>query len=286
VTNQIKTGLFLGLLTALLLVLGQAMGGRGGLLIALCFAVAMNVGSYWFSDKIVLSMYRAKELDEADAPGLFELVRRLAQNAGLPMPKLYLILQEQPNAFATGRNPEHAAIAVTEGILRLVSTEELAGVLGHEMAHVKHRDILVQTVASVVAGGVTGLATMLRWGAIFGMGGRDSEGNEGGVGALGTILLAIVAPIAALHIQMAISRSREFLADETGAKLAGNPLPLAGALQKLESYAQVLPMRGANPATENMFIVSPLGGGGVAGLFSTHPPTEERVRRLTAMAGR
>jgi len=281
--NQLKTGLFLGLLTALLLVLGQAMGGRGGLLIALGFAVVMNVSSYWFSDKIVLSMYRARQLSEEDAPGLFDLVRRLSQNAGLPMPKLYLVPQEQPNAFATGRNPEHAAIAVTEGILRLVSQEELAGVLGHEMAHVKHRDILVQTVASVVAGAVTGIAGMLKWGAILGMGGRDRQGGMNGMAA---ILLAVVAPIAALLIQMAISRSREFMADETGAKLAGNPLPLAGALQKLENYAKALPMEGANPATENMFIVSPLGGGGMAGLFSTHPPTEERVRRLTAMASR
>jgi len=279
--NQLKTGLFLGLLTALLLVLGQAMGGRGGLLIALGFAVVMNVSSYWFSDKIVLSMYRAKELSEEDAPGLFDLVRRLSQNAGLPMPRLYLVPQEQPNAFATGRDPQHAAIAVTEGILRLVSQEELAGVLGHEMAHVKHRDILVQTVASVVAGAITGIAGMLRWGAILGMGGRDRQG-----GGAGAILLAIIAPIAALLIQMAISRSREFMADETGARLAGNPLPLAGALTKLENYAKALPMEGANPATENMFIVSPLGGGGMAGLFSTHPPTQERVRRLTAMAGR
>ena len=281
--NQLKTGLFLGLLTAVLLILGQALGGRGGLMIALAFAVVMNVGSYWFSDKIVLSMYKARELSEEDAPGLFDLVRQLAKNAGLPMPRLYLVPQEQPNAFATGRNPAHAAIAVTEGILRLVSPEELAGVLGHEMSHIKHRDILVQTVASVVAGAITSIAGMIKWGALFGMG-RDREG--GGMGAGGAILLAIVAPIAALLIQMAISRSREFMADETGAKLSGNPLPLAGALQKLENYAKALPMEGANPATESMFIVSPLSGGGISGLFATHPPTEERVRRLTAMAGR
>jgi len=281
--NQIKTGLFLGLLTALLLIMGQAMGGQSGLIIALGLAVVMNVGSYWFSDKIVLSMYGAKQLTEADAPGLFAVVRRLAQNAGLPMPKLYLVPQEQPNAFATGRNPEHAAIAVTEGILRLVSTEELAGVLGHEMSHVKHRDILVQTVASVVAGAITSIAGMLKWGALFGMGGRDREGG-GGMGAAAAILLAVVAPIAALLIQMAISRSREFMADATGAQLAGNPLPLAGALQKLENYAQAMPMQNANPATENMFIISPLGGGGISGLFATHPSTEERIRRLTAMA--
>jgi heat shock protein HtpX len=283
--NQIKTGLLLGLLTALLILLGQALGGRGGLIIALAFAVVMNVGSYWFSDKIVLSMYRARELEQADAPGLFDIVGQLARNAGLPMPRIYLLPQEQPNAFATGRDPAHAAVAVTEGLLRMVSPEELAGVLGHEMAHVKHRDILVQTVTSVVAGAVTGIAGMLKWGALFGMGGMGRDDDEGGRGAGGAILLAIVAPVAALLIQMAISRSREFMADETGAKLAGTPLPLAGALTKLEAYAQTAPMRDANPATENMFIVNPLSGAGVAGLFSTHPPTEERVRRLRAMAG-
>ena len=281
--SQIKTGLLLGLLTALLMLLGQALGGRGGLMIALLFAVVLNVGSYWFSDRIVLSMYRAQELSEEDAPGLYDLVRQLAGRAGLPMPKIYLIPQEQPNAFATGRNPDHAALAVTEGLLRLVSPDELAGVLGHEMGHIKNRDILVQTIAAVVGGAITGIANMLQWGAIFGLGRSD---DEGGPGALGAILMAIVAPIAALLIQMAISRSREFLADETGAKLAGNPLPLAGALKKLDDFAHNVPMPGANPATENMFIVSPLSGGGVAGLFSTHPPTEERIRRLRAMAGK
>ncbi|WP_243358417.1 zinc metalloprotease HtpX [Fundidesulfovibrio terrae] len=282
-TSQIKTGLLLGLLTAVLVLMGQALGGKGGMVIALAFAVIMNVGSYWFSDRIVLSMYRAQELSEEDAPGLFDLVRQLSTNAGLPMPKIYLVPQEQPNAFATGRNPEHAAVAVTEGLLRLVSPDELAGVLAHEMGHIKNRDILVQTVAAVVGGAITGIAGMLKWGAIFGMG-RDSEEGGGG-GAFGAILMALVAPIAAMLIQMAISRSREYLADETGAKLAGNPLPLAGALKKLDEYAQAVPMQGANPATENMFIINPLSGGGVASLFSTHPPTEERIRRLRAMAG-
>ncbi|MFZ5428409.1 MAG: zinc metalloprotease HtpX [Thermodesulfobacteriota bacterium] len=284
-TSQIKTGLLLGLLTALLVLLGSAMGGKTGLVIALVFAVLMNVGSYWFSDKIVLRMYNAKELSEEDAPGLFDLVRQLAGRGGLPMPKLYLIPQEQPNAFATGRNPANAAVAVTEGLLRLVSPDELAGVLAHELGHVKNRDILVQTVAAVVGGAITGIANMLQWGAIFGMG-RSSEEEGGGMGTFGAIAMAIVAPIAAMLIQMAISRSREYLADETGARLAGNPLPLAGALQKLDDYAHRVPMHGANPATENMFIVSPLSGGGVASLFSTHPPTEERIRRLRAMAGR
>ncbi|WP_027191996.1 zinc metalloprotease HtpX [Fundidesulfovibrio putealis] len=284
-TSQLKTGLLLGLLTAVLVLMGSAMGGKTGLVIALVMAVVMNVGSYWFSDRIVLSMYRAQELSEEDAPGLFDLTRQLAANAGLPMPKLYLVPQEQPNAFATGRNPANAAVAVTEGLLRLVSPEELSGILAHEMAHIKNRDILVQTIAAVVGGAITSVATMLQWGAIFGMG-RSSDEEGGGGGAFGAILMAIVAPIAAMLIQMAISRSREYLADETGAKLAGNPLPLAGALQKLDDYAHAIPMHGANPATENMFIISPLSGGGVAGLFSTHPPTEERIRRLRAMAGR
>lgn len=284
-TSQLKTGLLLGLLTAVLVLMGSAMGGKTGLVIALVMAIVMNVGSYWFSDRIVLSMYRAQELSEEDAPGLFDLVRQLSANAGLPMPKLYLVPQEQPNAFATGRNPANAAVAVTEGLLRLVSPEELTGVLAHEMAHIKNRDILVQTIAAVVGGAITSVATMLQWGAIFGMG-RSSDEEGGGGGAFGAILMAIVAPIAAMLIQMAISRSREYLADETGAKLAGNPLPLAGALKKLDDYAHAIPMQGANPATENMFIISPLSGGGVAGLFSTHPPTEERIRRLRAMAGR
>ncbi|GFK93115.1 Protease HtpX [Fundidesulfovibrio magnetotacticus] len=281
-TSQLKTGLLLGLLTALLLLMGQAMGGKAGLVIALIMALVMNVGSYWFSDRIVLRMYNAQELSEADAPGLFDLVRQLAQRGNMPMPKLYLVPQAQPNAFATGRNPQNAAVAVTEGLLNLVSTDELAGVLAHELAHIKNRDILVQTVAAVVGGAVTSVASMLQWGAIFGMGRSDEEGGGGGFGA---ILMAILAPIAAMLIQMAISRSREYLADATGAQLAGNPLPLAGALKKLDDYAHAVPMQGANPATENMFIVSPLSGGGVAGLFSTHPPTEERIRRLRAMAG-
>ena len=282
-TSQLKTGLLLGLLTALLLLMGQAMAGKAGLVIALGLALVMNVGSYWYSDRIVLSMYNARELSEEDAPGLFDLVRQLAQRGGLPMPRIYLVPQEQPNAFATGRNPQHAAVAVTEGLLTLVSPDELAGVLAHEMGHIKNRDILVQTVAAVVGGAVTSVASMLQWGALFGMGRSDEEG--GGGGAFGAILMAILAPIAAMLIQMAISRSREYLADATGAQLAGNPLPLAGALKKLDDYAHAVPMRGANPATENMFIISPLSGGGVSSLFSTHPPTEERIRRLRAMAG-
>ena len=284
-TSQIKTALLLGALTAVLVLIGSAMGGKAGMVIAFGLALVMNVGSYWYSDKIVLSMYQAQQLTEADAPGLFDLVRQLALRGGLPMPRIYLVPQEQPNAFATGRNPEHAAVAVTEGLLTLVSPDELAGVLAHEMGHIKNRDILVQTVASVVAGAITSMANMLQWGAIFGMG-RSSDEEGGGGGAFGAILMAILAPLAAMLIQIAISRSREYLADETGARLAGNPLPLAGALKKLDDFAHARPMPGANPATESMFIVSPFAGGGVAGLFSTHPPTEERIRRLRAMAGR
>ncbi len=282
-TSQLKTALLLGLLTALVLFIGQAMGGRSGLYVAFAFALIMNVGSYWFSDRIVLSMYRARELSPADAPGLHAMVGELAHNAGIPKPRIYLIPQEAPNAFATGRNPEHGAVAVTEGIMRLLSPEELRGVLAHELGHVTNRDILVQTVAAVLGGVVMMLANMLQWAAIFG-GGRSDE--EGGSNPLAAIALAILAPIAAMLIQMAISRSREFLADATGAKISGQPLALASALGKIEGYAKEIPMRGANPATENMFIISPFSAGTAANWFSTHPPTAERIRRLREMAGR
>ncbi|QLA16984.1 zinc metalloprotease HtpX [Desulfolutivibrio sulfoxidireducens] len=282
-TSQFKTALLLGLLTALVLFIGQAMGGRSGLYVAFAFALIMNVGSYWFSDRIVLAMYRARELAPHDAPGLHDMVGELARNAGIPKPKIYLIPQEAPNAFATGRNPEHGVVAVTQGIMRLLSPEELRGVLAHELGHVKNRDILVQTVAAVLGGVVMMLANMLQWAAIFG-GGRSDE--EGGSNPLAAIALAILAPIAAMLIQMAISRSREFLADATGAKISGQPLALASALGKIEGYAKEIPMRGANPATENMFIISPFSAGTAANWFSTHPPTAERIRRLREMAGR
>jgi heat shock protein HtpX len=282
-TSQLKTALLLGLLTALVLFIGQAMGGRSGLYVAFVFALIMNVGSYWFSDRIVLSMYRARELAPQDAPGLHAMVGELAQNAGIPKPKIYLIPQEAPNAFATGRNPEHGVVAVTEGIMRLLSPEELRGVLAHELGHVKNRDILVQTVAAVLGGVVMMLANMLQWAAIFG-GGRSDE--EGGSNPLAAIALAILAPIAAMLIQMAISRSREFLADATGATISGQPLALASALSKIEGYSRQIPMRGANPATENMFIISPFSAGTAANWFSTHPPTAERIRRLREMVGR
>ncbi len=283
-SSQIKTALLLGLLTALILIVGQAMGGRTGLVVAFVLALVMNLGSYWFSDKIVLSMYGARELSPADAPGLHAMVEELARNGGIPKPRVMIVPQESPNAFATGRNPEHGVVAVTEGILRLLSPEELRGVLAHELAHIRNRDILVQSIAAVLGGAVVMMANMLQWGAIFGMGSRDeNEGN--GPGLVGGLLMAILAPIAASLIQMAISRSREFLADATGARISGTPLALAGALAKLDSYARQIPMQ-ANPATENMFIVNPFAGLSMASLFSTHPSTEERILRLREMAGR
>lgn len=283
-TSQLKTALLLGLLTVLICVVGQAMGGRSGLVVAFVLALAMNLGSYWFSDKIVLSMYSARELSPADAPGLHAMVEELARNGGIPKPRVMLIPQDAPNAFATGRNPEHGVVAVTQGIMRLLSPEELRGVLAHELSHIKNRDILVQSIAAVLGGAVMMMANMLQWASIFG-GARGEDEEGGGMGVLGGLLMAILAPIAASLIQMAISRSREYLADATGAELSGAPLALAGALGKLDDYSRQIPMN-ANPATENMFIVNPFAGMSMASLFSTHPPTEERIRRLRAMAGR
>jgi heat shock protein HtpX len=280
-TSQLKTALLLGLLTALLLLMGQALGGTTGLFIAFAVAMVMNVGSYWYSHKIVLSMYKARELSPADAPALHQMVDELSANAGLPKPKVFLIPQDSPNAFATGRNPEHGVVAVTEGIMRLLSPQELRGVIAHELAHIGNRDILVQTVAAVVGGTIVMLANWMQWAAIFGMGRGDDE--EGG-NPLATLALAFLAPMAAGLIQMAISRSREYLADETGAKYSGDPMALAGALEKLSTYSQKVPMQSANPATENMFIVNPFAGGGVTRLFSTHPPIEDRVARLRNMS--
>lgn len=283
-TSQLKTALLLGLLTVLICIVGQALGGRSGLVIAFGLALAMNLGSYWFSDKIVLSMYSARELSPADAPGLHAMVEELARNGGIPKPRIMLIPQDAPNAFATGRNPEHGVVAVTQGIMRLLSPEELRGVLAHELGHIKNRDILVQSIAAVLGGAVMMMANMLQWASIFG-GARGEDEEGGGMGVLGGLLMAILAPIAASLIQMAISRSREYLADATGAELSGAPLALAGALGKLDDYSRQIPMN-ANPATENMFIVNPFAGMSMASLFSTHPPTEERIRRLRAMAGR
>ncbi len=279
--NTLKTGLLLTVMTVLFLLIGNALGGQSGMTLAFVLALAMNGFSYWFSDKIVLRMYGANEVSEAEAPQLHSTVRRLATAAGVPMPKVYIIPEESPNAFATGRNPQHAAVAVTQGILRILSPDELEGVLAHEMSHVRNRDILVGTIAATLAGAVMMLARMAQFAAIFG-GGRSRD-DEGGGGIFGLIFMAIVAPLAAMLVQMAVSRSREYLADETGAKLCGRPLSLASALQKISGWSREAPMD-ASPATAHMFIISPLTGGTVMSWFSTHPPVEKRVERLRAMA--
>lgn len=282
--NRFRTMILLTALTMLIVFLGKLLGGSQGMLIALILALVMNFGSYWFSDKIVLAMYRAQTVSEHEAPELYRMVRELAMSAGLPMPKLAIIPSETPNAFATGRNPEKAVVAVTEGILRLLSPQELRGVLAHELAHVKNRDILVGTIAATLAGAIMFIADMVRWSAIFG-GFRSSDEEEGGgLGIVGMMVVAVVAPIAAMLIQMAVSRSREYLADETGAMIARNPLGLANALEKLAIASQRIPMVEAKPATAHLFIVNPLSGGTLVNLFSTHPPIEERIRRLRAMA--
>ncbi len=270
----------MALLTILLILVGGAIGGRGGMTTAFLLAGAMNFFSYWFSDKIVLRMYGAQEIEEQDNPRFYSMVRYLAGRAGLPMPKVYVIQDDSPNAFATGRNPDHAAVAATTGIMRLLNDEELAGVMAHELGHVKNRDILISTLAATFAGAITYLAHMAQWGAMFG-GGR-SDDDEGG-GMFGLILMAILAPIAAMLVQMAISRSREFGADAAGAHISGNPLSLARALQKLELGSQQIPLN-ANAATAHMFIVNPLTGGGLMSLFSTHPPIPERVNRLEELS--
>ena len=278
--NTMKTFFLMALLTVLLVFAGNLIGGNNGMIVAFLFAVAMNFGTYWFSDKLVLRMYKAQEMNPDDNPMLFRMTGELTQRAGLSMPKLYLIPSDQPNAFATGRDPQHAAVAVTDGILRTLSEDELRGVIAHELSHVKHRDILIGTVAATVAGAISMLAHMAQWALIFG-GGRSSSDREGG-NPIGAIAMVILAPIAAMMIQMAISRSREFLADESAAELSGNPLSLAGALRKLDMSSKRIPME-ATPATAHLFIVSPLRGGGFAKLFSTHPPVEERIERLEHM---
>jgi len=275
---MLKTGFLLVLLTGIFLLVGDAAGGRNGMVLAFGFAVLMNAGAYWFSDKIVLRMYGAQEVSEAEAPELHGIVRRLATAAKLPMPRVYLIPNDSPNAFATGRDPAHAAVAVTRGITRILSREELEGVLAHEMAHVRNRDILIGTVAATLAGAVMMLARFAQFAAIFGGGGdRDREG-----GGLGLLAMAILAPIGALLVQMAVSRSREYQADESGARFCGNPESLASALEKISYASKRVPLE-ASPATAHMFILSPLSGGGLRSLFSTHPPVEKRVERLRTM---
>ncbi len=278
-TSQLKTLLLMAGLSAVLIVMGSALGGRQGIVIALVFAVIMNIGSYWFSDKIVLSMYRAQELAPEDAPMVHQIVEELARRAGVPKPRLFIVPQEAPNAFATGRDPEHGVIAVTQGIMQLLPPEQLRGVLAHEMAHIAHRDILIQTVAGVIASAITAIANMLQFSMIFG-GARDEEGNSN---PLAAIAMMILGPLAATLIQMAISRRREYMADAAGAEYCADPLALAGALNNLDAYSRHIPMQ-ANPATENMFIVSPLTGDTMRRMFSTHPPMEERIANLQEMA--
>ncbi|MGE5217886.1 MAG: zinc metalloprotease HtpX [Chloroflexota bacterium] len=283
--NGFRTTILLAALTALVVWIGQMIGGPNGAIMALVMAGAMNFISYWFSDKIVLKMYGGQEITANDDPELFGLVQDIAGRAGLPMPRVYMIPEEAPNAFATGRNPEHAAVAVTQGIRRLLNKRELGGVLGHELSHVKHRDILISSIAATLAGAISYLAYMAQWAAIFGGGSRDRE--EGGSNIFGLLFMMIVAPMAAMLIQMAVSRSREYMADEGGAKVTGDPLALASALRKLHMGAQNIPLQVSDAtasSTAHMFIVNPLSGGGLANLFSTHPAMEERIARLEAMA--
>ena len=281
--NHVKTTLLLSLLTVLLVFMGGAIGGKGGMLIAFVMAAVMNFGSYWFSDKIVLRMYGAQEITRNENPTFYGMVERLAQRAGLPMPKVYIIPDQSPNAFATGRNPQHAAVAATEGIMRILTPEELEGVMAHELGHVKNRDILISTIAATFAGAISMIGSMLQWGAMLGAGRGDDEEGSGIGGLVGSLAMAILAPLAAMLIQMAVSRSREYLADATGAHICGRPQALANALAKLQNGSRMLPMQEARPATAHMFIVNPLTGGSLLSLFSTHPPMEERIARLQAM---
>jgi heat shock protein HtpX len=284
--NGFRTTILLAVLTALLVWLGDMFGGRQGAVMALILAGGMNFFSYWFSDKIVLRMYGAQEVSPNDDPELHGLVQELATRAGLPMPKVYVIPEETPNAFATGRNPQHAAVAVTHGIRRILNKRELAGVLGHELTHVLNRDILISSIAATLAGAISYLAHMAQWGMMFG-GGRDRDEEGGGGNIFSLLIMMIVAPMAAMLIQMAVSRSREYGADAGGAKICGDPLALASALRKLHMGAQDVPLQVSNAtanATAHMFIVNPLSAGGIANLFSTHPPMAERVARLEAMA--
>jgi heat shock protein HtpX len=278
--GQLKTALLLGLLTALLIMIGGALGGRLGLIFAFGMAFVMNVASYWYSDKIVLKMYKAREVSPGDAPALHAMVDELTQAAGIPKPKVCIIPQETPNAFATGRNPQNGVVAVTEGIMRILTPAELKGVIAHELGHIKNRDILVQTVAAVIAGAIVYIANIAQFAAIFGFGGNDEEGGN----PIVMLLLAFLAPVAAMLVQMAISRTREYGADKSGAEFNHDPMALASALDKISNFAKQKPIEEGNPATAHMFIINPFAGK-MAGLFSTHPPVEERIARLRAMAG-
>lgn len=278
--GTLKTTFLMALLTVLLVTAGGMLGGQGGMIMAFVFALVMNGVSYWFSDKIVLRMYGAQELDPQSAPKLYRIVQDLSLRAGIPMPKVYVIPQDAPNAFATGRNEHHAAVAVTEGIVRVLNENELRGVLAHELAHIKNRDILIGTIAATLAGAISMLANIAQWGMMFG--GRSDDNREGGHPIV-ALAMIIIAPLAAMIVQMAISRSREYGADTTGAAISGDPMSLANALRKLQLGVRGIPMD-ANPATAHMFIVNPLTGGGLMNLFSTHPAMEERIRRLEQMA--
>lgn len=278
--NTLKTTFLMALLTVLVVTAGGALGGQGGMVTAFVFAVVMNGASYWFSDKIVLRMYGAKEVDRKDAPKLYRILQDLTLRAHMPMPRVYVIPQDAPNAFATGRDENHAAVAVTEGILDILTESELRGVLAHELSHVKNRDILIGTIAATMAGAISMLANIAQWGLIFG--GRSSDNREGG-NPIAALAMIILAPLVAMLVQLAISRGREYGADATGATISGDPLSLANALKKLQRGVEKIPME-ANPATAHMFIVSPLTGGGLMTLFSTHPPLEERISRLEEMA--
>jgi heat shock protein HtpX len=278
-TSQIKTLVLLGFLTGIILLFGRLIGGQTGLVIAFGLAMVMNVTSYWYSDRIVLKMYKAREVSPSEAPGLHEMVDEMSRRAGIPKPRIYVIPEQTPNAFATGRNPQHGVVAVTEGIMSLLSREELRGVLAHELGHIRNRDILIQTVAATLAGAIMFLANMVKWATLFGFGGRDGERSN----PLVALVLAIIAPIAALLIQMGISRSREYFADQRGAELAGNPESLASALEKIEAYSSRMAMQHGSPATAHMFIVNPFKNLSISQLFSTHPPTKERVSRLRAL---
>jgi heat shock protein HtpX len=281
--NTIRTTVLLAAMTALMLFIGQLLGGNQGMVIAFIFAGAINFVSYWYSDKIVLKIYQAQEITPESAHDLYSIVQKLSKRAGLPVPKIYIIPQDTPNAFATGRNPEHAVVAVTNGLLHLLDKEEITGVLAHELAHVKNRDILIGSIAATMAVAIMMLASMARWGAIFGSGrSSDSDGGRGGI--IGLIGLSIIAPVAAMIIQMAVSRSREYLADETGAVISGNPEGLAQALEKLGDYSRKIPMQ-ANPSTAHIFTISPLSGNSLMTLFSTHPPLEKRVEKLRGDSG-
>jgi heat shock protein HtpX len=279
--NMVKTSILLASLTALLVVAGGSMGGQTGIIIALIFALIMNVGSYWFSDQIVLKMHNAQQVNKQSSPDFYYLVEELARRAGLPMPKVYLINDDTPNAFATGRNPQHAAVAATTGIIRILNRDELAGVMAHELGHIKNRDTLISTVSATIAGAISALASMAQWAMLFGMG-RNNDGRGGG---FGTLMMMILAPLAASLIQMAISRSREYAADRAGAEISGHPMGLANALRKMQSINQQHPMRNAqaHAATAHLFIINPLSGKSLGRLFSTHPDTAERIRRLEIM---